>query len=217
MSQPLSRLDIQPQPEIRHLGLQEYNSVWEKMRDFTARRNSSTCDELWLVQHPPVFTLGTNGKEHHILNAGYIPVVRTDRGGQVTYHGPGQLIAYLLIDLKRRHWGVRQLVTAMEQSIIDLLAEYQIKGETRRDAPGVYVAEAKIAALGLRVRHGCSYHGLSLNVEMDLTPFQRINPCGYEQMEVTSLHDIGMNVSVKKLELMLPHYIIHNLSVSENS
>ncbi len=214
MSQPQSRLDIQPQLEIRHLGLQEYNSIWEKMRDFTAQRNSTTCDELWLVQHPPVFTLGTNGKEQHILNAGYIPVVRTDRGGQVTYHGPGQLIAYLLIDLKRRNWGVRQLVTAMEQSIIDLLAEYRIKGETRQDAPGVYVAEAKIAALGLRVRHGCSYHGLSLNVDMDLTPFQRINPCGYEQMEVTSLHDIGMNVSVKELELMLPHYIIHNLTVS---
>jgi len=211
MNQPLSRPDIQPQLEVRHLGLREYNSVWEEMRNFTARRDSTTCDALWLVQHPPVFTLGTNGKEHHILNAGCIPVVRTDRGGQVTYHGPGQLIAYLLIDLKRRHWGVRQLVTAMEQSIIDLLAKYQIKGESRRDAPGVYVAEAKIAALGLRIRRGCSYHGLSLNVDMDLTPFQRINPCGYEQMEVTSLHELGVSLSIKELELILPHYINHNL------
>ncbi len=215
MSQPRPRLDIQPRLEVRHLGLQEYNNVWEKMRNFTARRDSTTCDELWLVQHPPVFTLGTNGKEHHILNAGDIPVTRTDRGGQVTYHGPGQLIAYLLIDLKRSNRGVRQLVTAMEQSIIDLLAEYQIKGETRRDAPGVYVARAKIAALGLRVRRGCSYHGLSLNVDMDLTPFRRINPCGYERMKVTSLLDIGINISIEELELTLPRYLIHNLQYSE--
>lgn len=211
MSQPLPDLTHLPQLEVRQLGLREYTRIWEKMRDFTARRNSSTSDELWLVQHPPVFTLGTNGKEHHILNAGYIPVVRTDRGGQVTYHGPGQLIAYLMIDLKRRRWGIRQLVTAMEQSIIDLLAEYQVKGETRHDAPGVYVAGAKIAALGLRVRRGCSYHGLSLNVDMDLTPFERINPCGYEQMEVTSLRELGLNLSTIELELMLPHYIIRNL------
>ncbi len=216
MSQPLSgRVLLLPQLEVRQLGLQEYNSVWEQMRDFTARRDSSTGDELWLVQHPPVFTLGTNGKEHHVLNAGYIPVVRTDRGGQVTYHGPGQLIAYLLVDLKRRRWGVRQLVTAMEQSIIDLLAEYRVKGETRRDAPGIYVAGAKIAALGLRVRHSCSYHGLSLNVDIDLAPFQRINPCGYEQLEVTSLRDLGINVSTKELESMLPHYIIHSFQHPE--
>ena len=146
------------------------------MQAFTEQRDDSSNDELWLVEHPPVFTVGLNGKPEHLLAPGEIPVVHTDRGGQVTYHGPGQIVVYLLLDLKRRRLGVRQLVNIMEQAVIALLAQYGIAARSRRDAPGVYVDGAKIAALGLRVRHGCSYHGLSFNVEMDLTPFQRINP-----------------------------------------
>ena len=203
--------DLHPEIEVRYLGLQKYASVWERMCNFTAGRNSDTNDEIWLVQHPSVFTLGTNGKKRHLLNPGSIPVIRTDRGGQVTYHAPGQLIVYLLIDLNRRGWGVRDLVNLMEQSIINLLSEFCIKGEICQDAPGVYVAGAKIAALGLRVRRGCSYHGFSLNVNIDLTPFQYINPCGYEKMQVTSLSETGVNIEIKDLELMLPKHIIHNL------
>ena len=211
MNRPSLSLSAQPEIEIRHLGLREYHGVWSRMRAFTAHRDATTPDEIWLVQHPPVFTLGTNGREHHILDSGYIPVLQTDRGGQVTYHGPGQLIAYLLIDLKRRRQGVRQLVTAMEQSIIDLLAEYRIKGETRKDAPGVYVSGAKIAALGLRIRRGCSYHGISFNVDLDLRPFQRINPCGHEGMEVTSLRDLGLHLSSGELGPVLLRHLIRNI------
>lgn len=172
---------------FRPLGLQSYEPIWHAMQHFTANRDQQTLDEIWWVEHPPVFTLGLNGKAEHLLNTAEIPVVQIDRGGQVTYHGPGQLIFYLLIDLQRRHIGVRQLVTYMEQAIIEVLAEYSIVGNPRKDAPGVYVDDAKIAALGLRIRHGCSYHGLSLNVEMDLSPFTRINPCGYKDMPVTQM------------------------------
>ncbi|HFC53130.1 MAG TPA: lipoyl(octanoyl) transferase LipB [Gammaproteobacteria bacterium] len=203
---------VQPAVEFQRLGLREYREVWDEMRRFTAGRDTSTPDQIWLVQHPPLFTLGTNGKEHHILDPGEIPVLRSDRGGQVTYHGPGQLVAYLLLDLKRRCMGVRQLVEAMEQGIVDLLAEYGIAGERRGDAPGVYVSGAKIAALGLRVRRGCSYHGVSLNVDVDLRPFGRINPCGHEGMEVTSLRNLGIRLSCGELELPLLHHLMKNLS-----
>ena len=162
----------------RYLGLQPYESTWYAMRTLTDQRGSTSQSELWLLEHPPVFTQGQAGKAEHVLDAGDIPVVQTDRGGQVTYHGPGQLVAYLMIDLHATRLGIRQLVSAMEQSIIDLLAAMSIAARARADAPGVYVGDKKIASLGLRVRHGCTYHGLALNVDMDLAPFSRINPCG---------------------------------------
>jgi lipoyl(octanoyl) transferase len=159
------------------------------MQAFTDRRNPATPDEIWLLEHPPVFTLGQAGRPEHLLDPGEIPVLQVDRGGQVTYHGPGQLVLYLLLDLRRRRLGVRQLVSLMEQAVVGLLGSYGIGASARRDAPGVYVEARKIASLGLRVRHGCSFHGLSLNVNMDLAPFQRINPCGYPGLEVTQLVD----------------------------
>jgi lipoyl(octanoyl) transferase len=162
------------------------------MQDFTGGRTPDTPDEIWLLEHPPVFTLGLAGKGEHILRATDIPIVPIDRGGQVTYHGPGQLVAYLLLDLKRRGYGVRELVHRMEQAIIDLLADYGIEGTRRDKAPGVYVEGRKIAALGLRIKHGMSYHGLALNVDMDLAPFSHINPCGYEGLEVTQLRSLGV-------------------------
>lgn len=161
------------------------------MQSFTDKRDAATTDELWLVEHPPVFTLGLNAKREHLLAPGKIPIINIDRGGQVTYHGPGQLVVYLLLDLRRRNLGIRPLVEHIEQALINLLADYQIESHARRDAPGVYVDEKKIAALGLRVRRGCSYHGLALNVNMDLEPFQRINPCGYQGLEVTQLSDLS--------------------------
>jgi lipoyl(octanoyl) transferase len=179
-----------PLLRIKHLaGLQDYPATWAAMRAFTDARETSTPDELWLLEHPPVFTLGQAGRLEHLLAPGTIPVIQTDRGGQVTYHGPGQLVAYLLLDLRRAGIGVKRLVERLEQSVIDLLAEYGVAAERRTDAPGVYVAGAKIASLGLRVRNGCSYHGLALNVDMDLEPFSRINPCGYAGLAVTQLVD----------------------------
>jgi lipoyl(octanoyl) transferase len=172
---------------VRELGLQPYQQVWQDMQHFTDRRTASTADELWLLQHTPVFTLGKNGKPEHILDAADVPVIKSDRGGQVTYHGPGQIVVYTLLDLKRMNIGVRELVTRIENSVINLLGEYGITAAARKDAPGVYVGNSKIAALGLRVRKGCSFHGLSLNVDMDLAPFARINPCGYQGLEVTQL------------------------------
>ena len=176
---------------VRHLGLVDYQPTWEAMQSFTAQRDAQTPDEVWLLQHPPVYTLGLAGKPEHILRTSDIPIIPIDRGGQVTYHGPGQLVVYLLLDLKRRGYGVRELVQRLEQSVIDLLRAYDIPGERRPKAPGVYVAQRKIAALGLRIKQGCSYHGLSLNVDMDLRPFQNINPCGYAGLEVTQLSDLG--------------------------
>ncbi len=180
-----------PNVVVRHLGRCNYLPVWHAMQEFTAMRTDDAPDELWRVEHPPVYTQGMNGKPEHLLDPGTIPVIQVDRGGQVTYHGPGQAVVYVLVDLRRRGWGVRQLVGYMEQAVIDLLADYGIPAHARRDAPGVYVGNSKIAALGLRVRRGCSYHGLSLNVVMDLEPFQRINPCGYAGMEVTQVSDLG--------------------------
>ena len=174
-------------PLIRKLGLVEYQPTLDAMRLFTDERDSDTPDELWLLQHPRVFTQGQAGKAEHVLAPGDIPVVQVDRGGQVTYHGPGQWVVYLLVDVRRRNMGVRSLVTLIEEGIIALLAEYGIEAVPRADAPGVYTDNSKIASLGLRVRRGCSYHGLALNVDMDLEPFQRINPCGFEGLAVTSM------------------------------
>lgn len=173
--------------QIVRLGEADYLSTWEAMRDYTDQRDEHSEDQLWLVQHPSVFTQGQAGKAEHLLTPGDIPVVQADRGGQVTYHGPGQWVLYLLLDLRRRGLGVRALVDVIEQGIVELLAGYGITAAPRPDAPGVYVEAAKIASLGLRVRRGCSYHGLALNVDMDLSPFARINPCGHAGMPVTSL------------------------------
>jgi len=172
---------------LRELGRVEYQPTLEAMQAFTDSRDAQTPDELWLLQHPRVFTQGQAGKAEHVLAPGDIPVIQVDRGGQVTYHGPGQWVIYLMVDLRRSKLGVRDLVTLIERSIVQLLAEYGIAGNPRADAPGVYVDGDKIAALGLRVRRGCSYHGLSLNVDMDLEPFKRINPCGYQGLQVTSM------------------------------
>lgn len=169
------------------LGLQPYEKVWQDMQRYTDQRDADSEDELWLVEHPPVFTLGKNGKPEHVLAAGDIPLVQSDRGGQVTYHGPGQLVVYVLLDIQRMQLGVRELVTRLERSVIELLADYEITAESKRDAPGVYIDGAKIAALGLRVRKGRCFHGLALNVDMDLEPFSRIDPCGYPGLQVTQL------------------------------
>ena len=177
-------------PQLRQLGMQDYLPVWEAMQAFTRERSSDTPDELWLLQHHPVFTQGQAGKPEHILDAHGIPVVQSDRGGQVTYHGPGQLVIYFLLDVLRRGIGVRDLVDLIELSILELLQSYGIQGELRRSAPGVYVNGRKIAALGLRIRKGCSLHGLSLNIDMDLAPFGWINPCGYQGLEAAQLADL---------------------------
>ena len=175
---------------IRQLNTADYKTVWQAMKAFTDDRNEQTCDELWFVEHPPVFTQGQAGKEEHLLMTGDIPVVQVDRGGQVTYHGPGQQVVYFMINLKRRKMGVRELVTLIENAIVEALAEYDIKAYPKADAPGVYVNEKKVASLGLRVRKGCSFHGLALNVNMDLEPFLRINPCGYAGLEMIQTSDI---------------------------
>lgn len=172
---------------VRHLGLQPYEPVSQAMHDFTDSRDDTTPDEIWLVEHLPVFTQGQAGKAEHLLMTGDIPVIQSDRGGQVTYHGPGQQVMYVLLNLKRRKLGVRELVTLLEQTVVNTLAEYGIDAHPRADAPGVYVGEMKICSLGLRIRKGCSFHGLALNINMDLTPFQRINPCGYAGMEMTQM------------------------------
>jgi len=197
---------------VRQLGEVDYQNSWQKMQDFTNTRGPDTVDEFWFLQHPSVYTLGKNGKPEHVLNAAGIPVINSDRGGQVTYHGPGQIVVYTLLDLRRLNIGVRQLVTALEQSIIDLLAGYGVDSNARRDAPGVYVNNAKIAALGLRVRKGCSFHGLALNVDMDLEPFSRINPCGYEGLEVTQLKNLLVDVKIKKVIDDLQQSLLKNLN-----
>jgi len=173
------------------------------MQDFTARRTADTPDEIWLLEHPPVYTQGQAGKAEHLIAATDIPVVPIDRGGQITYHGPGQVVAYVLVDLRRRGYGIRELVTRMEQAVIDLLAGHGVAAGRLAGAPGVYVDGAKIAALGLRVKHGCTYHGLSFNVDMDLAPFAAINPCGYAGMRVTQCRDLGVNLTSRQAEQAL--------------
>jgi lipoyl(octanoyl) transferase len=176
---------------LRRLGLAAYEPVWRDMQAFTDRRDDSTRDELWLVQHPPVFTQGQAGKAEHVLAPGDIPVIQVDRGGQVTYHGPGQIVAYPLIDIRRKGIGVRAFVNSIEEAIIRTLAHYSVRGERLAGAPGIYVDGDKIASLGLRVRRGCTFHGLAFNIDMDLEPFQRINPCGYAGLKVTQLSDLA--------------------------
>lgn len=175
---------------VRDLGMQDYVPIWHEMQRFTAERDPTAADEFWVLEHPPVFTMGLNGKEKHILNTGKIPVIKIDRGGQVTYHGPGQLVLYTLLDLARLKIGVKELVMIIETAVINLLNQYDIHARGKENAPGVYVNEAKIAALGLRIKKNKSYHGLSLNLDMDLTPFQLINPCGYAGMPVTQVKDL---------------------------
>ncbi|UGA56452.1 lipoyl(octanoyl) transferase LipB [Vibrio sp. VB16] len=176
---------------VRNLGLNDYEPIWKAMHEFTDNRNDETVDEVWLVEHNPVFTQGQAGKEEHLLNTGDIPVVQSDRGGQVTYHGPGQLVAYFLINLRRKNIGVRELVTNIENLVINTLAKFDIESSARPDAPGVYSDGKKVCSLGLRIRKGCSFHGLALNIDMDLSPFLRINPCGYQGMEMVQISELG--------------------------
>lgn len=199
---------------VRHLGLTDYLPAFAAMQRFTDDRTAETPDEIWLLEHPPVFTQGMNGKPEHLLGPGDIPVVQVDRGGQVTYHGPGQLVVYLLLDLRRRKLGVRHVVSAMEQAVIGLLADYGIAAEARQDAPGVYVGGAKLASLGLRVRRGCSYHGLALNCDMDLAPFSRINPCGYRGLEVTQLRALGIDDSLQTVAQKLLAQLAEQLGIA---
>ncbi len=201
---------------IRELGLQVYEPVWHAMQDFTNTRDESTPDEIWFAEHEGVFTLGLNTAPEHLLETGDIPVVQIDRGGQVTYHGPGQLMIYPLIDLRRAGLGVRDLVTALEQSVVDLAAEYGIEAASRSDAPGVYVDGVKIASVGLRIRRGSSFHGMALNVDIDLEPFSRINPCGFKGLELTDLARLGADndlttVREKLLPLLLCHLRMDHL------
>jgi len=202
------------QLRVRQLGLADYEPVWHAMQDFTDQREEHTVDELWLVQHPPVFTQGQAGKAEHVLAPGDIPVIQVDRGGQVTYHGPGQIVAYPLLDIRRRGLGVRELVNRIEESIIRVLEQYKVKGERREGAPGIYVSDEKIASLGLRVRRGRTFHGLAFNIDMDLEPFQRINPCGYEGLRVTQLSAMAA-VDFSEVESRLVDSISYQLGYSE--
>ncbi|GMR18569.1 MAG: lipoyl(octanoyl) transferase LipB [Gammaproteobacteria bacterium] len=186
---------------IRKLGIMDYSQAWSDMKDFNRQRTNQTRDEIWLLQHPPVFTQGLNFRpEHQPAELNHIPVIHSDRGGDITYHGPGQLISYLLIDIRRKNLGIKDLVGAMEKSIVKLLDGYQIKGEQAPGAPGIYIAGKKIASLGLRVRRGCSYHGLSINIDMDLTPFSAIPPCGFNKLKMTQLSDYIDHPDLSQIE-----------------
>lgn len=196
---------------MRSLGRLEYVPTWRAMQDFTARRTAETPDEIWLLEHPPVYTQGQAGRPEHLIAATDIPVVPIDRGGQITYHGPGQVVAYVLVDLRRRGYGIRELVARLEQAVIDLLAAQGVAAARLAGAPGVYVAGAKIAALGLRVKQGCTYHGLALNVDMDLAPFAAINPCGYAGMPVTQCRDLGIALPLAQVEEALGQALLNTI------
>lgn len=193
---------------VRQLGLRDYQSVWQEMQRFNAERDADCADEIWITEHSPVYTLGLNGKREHLLAPTAIPVLETDRGGQITYHGPGQIVIYPLLNLRRLAMGPRQAVTLLENAMLDSLRQYGISAEARPEAPGVYVGDKKIGALGLRIKRGCCYHGLSLNNDMDLQPFQAINPCGYSGLEVTQLADFGVRIHLHELAVPLVHHII---------
>jgi len=196
--------------KTRYLGRQDYVPLWREMQQFTDERDESTPDEIWFCEHPPVFTLGLNASKEHLLAPGDIPVVQIDRGGQVTFHGPGQLMVYPLIDIRRANIGVRTLVTALEQSVVDLAAEFHVAAAARADAPGVYVEGDKLASVGLRIRRGSSFHGMALNVDVDLEPFTRINPCGYAELKMTDLHRLGIDLQLAATsEKLLPHFLRH--------
>ena len=197
--------------EIRRLGRVEYEPTWHAMQAFTASRTADTPDELWIVEHPPVYTLGQAGKPEHVLRDVDIPIVKIDRGGQVTYHGPGQVVIYLLLDLGRLKIKVRELVTAIEQAVIDFLGKHGLSAERRSGAPGVYVGPAKIAALGLKIKNGCSYHGLSLNIDMDLGPFAAINPCGYAGLQVVQTRDFNIALTAEDAGEQLSQYLLQQL------
>ena len=199
--------------ETRSLGKKDYEPLWRQMQDFTSARDDNTIDEIWFTEHPPVFTLGLNASREHLLAPGDIPTVQIDRGGQVTYHGPGQLMIYPMIDLKRARLGVRDLVTALERSTVDLAAQYGIEAQPRQDAPGVYVDGKKIASVGLRVRRWSSYHGMALNVDMDLEPFNRINTCGYTDLEVTDLKTLGINKDLSAVRQDLEPHLLRHLGI----
>lgn len=206
---PLANLPLANLPLVKFMGAADYQSTWHAMRHFTARRTADTRDEIWILQHSPTYTQGQAGRPEHLPNADHtihgqkIPVVQIDRGGQITYHGPGQIVAYLLLDLRRRQINVRQLVRLMEQSVIDVLAEYSVPAQGREDAPGVYVDNAKIAALGLKIKNGCCYHGLALNIDMDLSPYAAINPCGFAGLQITQARDLGIQASQTEIEQQL--------------
>ncbi len=197
--------------QVKQLGRVDYEPTWQAMLAFTQQRTAETPDEIWIVEHDPVFTLGQAGKPEHLLNDVGIPVVKIDRGGQITYHGPGQLVVYLLLDLSRLKIKVRELVTAIEQAVIDFLATHGLTAERRSGAPGVYVGEAKIAALGLKIKNGCSYHGLSLNVDMDLSPFTAINPCGYAGLKVVQTKDFNIPLTVQEAGEQLTQHLQQQL------
>ncbi|WP_409524834.1 lipoyl(octanoyl) transferase LipB [Nitrincola sp. MINF-07-Sa-05] len=200
---------------VRHLGPQPYEPIWHRMQAFTNQRGDDTPDEIWYLEHQPVYTQGQAGKAEHVLNPGDIPVIQVDRGGQVTYHGPGQLVVYLLLNLRRRKLGVRDVVTLMENAVIELLSSQGVTAMARPDAPGVYVENAKIASLGLRVRRGCSFHGLALNVAMDLEPFQRINPCGYAGMPITQVTDYSPEMTVQLAADTLVEYLCSQIGYTK--
>ncbi len=204
-------------PVIKFLGHSDYQRIWQAMIEFTNRRSGETADQIWITEHDPVFTQGLNGKPGHLHDTGDIPVIQIDRGGQVTYHGPGQLVVYCLLNISRLGFGVRALVTHIENAIIAFLANYGIDSAARSDAPGVYIGDAKIAALGLRIRKGCCYHGLSLNIDMDLAPFSRINPCGFENLAVTQLSDFNVDISLERAGRELTDCLIRNITSGKSS
>ena len=205
---------LPPGVRVRDLGLTDYEPVWRDMQRFTDERDAGTADEIWFTEHKPVFTLGLNAAREHLLAPGDIPVIQIDRGGQVTYHGPGQLMIYPLVDIRRAGIGVRELVTALEQSVVDLAAGYGIEAANRADAPGVYVSGTKLASVGLRIRRGASFHGMALNVNVDLEPFSRINPCGFENMEVTDLAQLGAESDVAIVRRTLLPILLRHLGLS---
>jgi lipoyl(octanoyl) transferase len=199
---------IDPRPIVHRLGRVEYEPTWRAMQRFTDERNAATADEIWFLEHPPVFTLGMNASPAHVLAPGDIPVVQIDRGGQVTYHGPGQLVVYPLVDLRRAKLGARDIVTALEKSVIQMAAEFGITAEARREAPGIYVGGKKLGSVGIRIRRHSSYHGLAVNVNLDLEPFQRINPCGYQGLEMTQLAELGGPSTVERAaDALEPHLL----------
>jgi|SRR6185295_5792143 len=197
---------------VNFLGKKDYAITWQAMQEFTHQRHAETIDEIWILEHPPIFTQGQNGKPEHILNPGNIPVIKVDRGGQVTYHGPGQLVVYTLIDIQRKKWNVRQLVNHLEHSIVDLLVEeYQLPATTQCKAPGVYIDKSKICSIGLRIRRGSAFHGFALNVQMDLDPFSRINPCGFPHLKMTQLSQFFISVDIETVAQKLVGYLMHHL------
>ncbi len=214
MTLPVENLPETDLIVVRSLGLHDYEPLWRDMQQFTEKRSSLSPDEIWFTEHPPVFTLGLNASREHLLTPGDIPVIQVDRGGQVTYHGPGQLMVYPLIDLKRAGLGVRDLVTGLEQTVVDLLADFDIEAASRKDAPGVYVEGRKVASVGLRVRRGGSYHGMALNIDVDLEPFSRINPCGFSDLEVTDLTALGIGESRMEIQERVQANLLRHLRMN---